>query len=44
MSDPMSPVTLTDEDKLVLKHEILALDLVEDVGFASISAYACGAP
>ena len=39
MSDPMSPVTLTDEDKLVLKHEILALDLVEDVGFASISAY-----
>ena len=31
--------TVTDEDKSVIKNEILTLDLVKDVGFASISAY-----
>ncbi|MBU7048184.1 MAG: epoxyqueuosine reductase [Theionarchaea archaeon] len=31
--------TVTDEKKSVIKNEILALDLIKDVGFASISAY-----
>jgi epoxyqueuosine reductase len=39
MHEPISTVTLTDEDKSVIKNEILALDLIKDVGFASISAY-----